>query len=105
MKLNVPDDYIVGDGEANNLVYLILKYTIDWQMRECDLQVMLMMQERPITGTEGIKKLISDTCDYAWDHISGEPDEFSPEDLIKHITPAIENWYANSTPEERQNTA
>ena len=104
MNLDIPGDYKVEEGEANNLVYLTLKYTVGWQMRAADFGVMLLMQNGQITGTQGIQKLVEDTCEYAWDHIAGEPDDTSTEQLIEHITPIIEEWYKGTTPEQRQNT-
>jgi len=105
MKLNLPDDYVVAEGEANNLVYLTLKYTVGWNMRACDFQVMFIMQEQPITGQAGIEKLVKDTCEFAWDHIAGEPDEFTAEQLYEHMETILQEWYDNTTREQRENTS
>lgn len=104
MNLDLPSDYNVSDGEANNLVYLILKYAVNWQMRAADFAVVKIMQDGSIAGPRGIQKLVEDTCEYAWDHLIGEPDNVSVEQLIEHITPVLEEWYRLTTLEQRQDT-
>ena len=53
----------------------------------------------------GIDKLVRESCEYAWDHLAGEPDDFSVDDLYEHVKEGFENWYASSTPEERTSTS
>jgi hypothetical protein len=105
LNIDVPDDYQPSDGEIDNIVYLICKYTVSWGMRQADLAVCKMMAERRgLTGKEGISNLAMVTCEYVWDHICGEPDDTSPEAFFEHMRPMLEEWYGNSTPEERANT-
>lgn len=103
MNLGIADDYVPSDGELDNLVYLVLKYTVGWPMRPTDKLVCLTMAG-PVVGTAGIENLIRQTCEYAWDHIAGEPDEFSPDDLYSHMAVAIEKWYASTSVMERADT-
>lgn len=104
LGLPVPADYVPSSGELDNLIYLTFKYTIGWSMRQADKAVCLSMAG-DIVGDPGISKLIHETCEYAWDHLSGEPDEFTPEQLVDHIQPILIEWYSNTTPEERANTS
>jgi hypothetical protein len=97
---NLPEGYEPTDGELNNLVYLILKYTAGWAMREVDFQVMLTMVAEE-SGIEKIGKIIDNTCEYAWDHILGEPDEFTPEQMKLHVMPGLVTWYGTTTREQR----
>lgn len=101
LDLPIADDYRPSSGELDNFVYLICKYTVGWQMRQADLQVCLMMAGHTILGSEGLSKLCEVTCEYLWDHICGEPDDFTPQTLTEHIKPLLEYWYQNSTPEKR----
>lgn len=118
LELPINDDYIPSDGELNNFVYLTCKYTVQWPMRQTDLAVCLELaksrfgedvqagQTQPvglIKGVEGLTRLLEVTCEYIWDHIAGEPDEFSPDDLFYHMKPILQEWYANTTIEERGN--
>ena len=43
LNTGVPDDYEPSAGELDNLIYLVLKYTISGQMRQADKHVCLMM--------------------------------------------------------------
>jgi hypothetical protein len=106
LELNLPDDYKPSAGELDNIVYLVCKYTIGWQMRQCDLAVCVMMAggQDAIVGNAGLTKLVEVTCEYAWDHLSGEPNTFSPEQLFDHIKPALQGWYQNTDAEERAKT-
>jgi len=105
LNIDVPDDYRPSDGEIDNIVYLICKYTVSWPMRPADLAVCKMMAgQQGLTGKEGIVHLVEVTCEYVWDHIAGEPDDTSPDDFFEHMKLMLEEWYKNSTPEERANT-
>lgn len=103
LKIAVPDDYEPTPGEINNLVYLTCKYTIGWGMRAADLAVVQTMVPEP-RGAAGVTELLERTCEYLWDHIAGEPDEFTPAQLVEHMRPVLEEWYAGTTPEERAST-
>ena len=100
LELPVADEYVPGAGEINNIVYLICKYTVGWQMRAVDLQVCQMMAGE-IKGNAGLSKLCDVTCEYVWDHICGETDDFTPEQLFDHMKPHLQQWYNNTTVEER----
>lgn len=103
LELPVADDYVPSEGELNNIVYLICKYTVGWQMRTADLAVCVLMAggQEAIVGNAGLTKLVEETCEYVWDHICGEPEEPTADQFFDHIKPALQAWYAESTPEER----
>lgn len=107
LNISVEDDYVPSDGEINNIVYLVCKYTVGWPMRPAGLMVcttMAGLEGGKITGNAGISCLVRVTCEYLWDHVCGEPETPTTEELFDHIRPALETWYANSTPEERADT-
>lgn len=104
LGLPVAADYQPSDGELDNLVYLCLKYTVGWPMRQADKAVVLMMAGE-VTGDEGISRVVEQACEYAWDHLAGEPDEFDADKLFDHIKPLLLEWYQNSTPEDRAKTS
>lgn len=106
LELPVAEDYTPSEGELNNFVYLTCKYTVGWGMRMADLAVCLTMAggADKIKGGEGLTKLCDVTCEYLWDHVCGEPDEISPDKLFDHMKPILQEWYNNSTPEDRAKT-
>lgn len=106
LELPIPDDYKPSPGELNNFVYLVSKYTVGWIPRQADHAVCLMMAggADTIVGNEGLTKLCEVTCEYLWDHICGEPENPTAEELFDHIKPALQYWYQNSTVEERADT-
>lgn len=103
LELPVADDYTPSDGELNNFVYLVCKYTVGWQMRSADLAVCLMMAggKDNIVGNAGLSRLCETTCEYLWDHICGEPEEASGEAFFEHIKPLLQRWYNEQNAEER----
>ena len=106
LGLPIPDDYKPTFGELDNFVYLTLKYTVNWIMRQCDRDICIMMASGAdaIVGDIGLSNLCHQACEYAWDHIAGEPDEFDSDKLFDHIRPILVRWYENSTPEDREQT-
>jgi hypothetical protein len=107
LNIDLPADYKPSIGELNNLAYITFKYTVGWRMREADFQVSLLMSggQDNIAGKDGISNFIMNTCEYAWDHICGEPDQFAPIDLYNHLKPYVEVWYKEYTREERDDTS
>lgn len=103
LGLPISDDYQPSHNELDNLMYLTCKGTINWTMRTADFVVCLNMAGGPsnIRGDKGISHFVSIVCDYLWDHIMGEPEAYSPEQLFAHVQPFLFEWYENSTPEER----
>ena len=103
LDLPIPDNYVPSDGELDNIVYLVSKYTINWNMRAVDLAVVLTMSggASNIKGNAGISRLVAVTCEYLWDHVAGEPADLSVEKMFTHIQPVLFEWYENTTPEER----
>ena len=106
LELPIADDYKPTPGELDNFVYLTSKYTVGWIPRAADHAVCLMMAggADEIVGNEGLTKLCETTCEYLWDHICGEPEEPTAEALFDHIKPVLQEWYSNSTPEDRAKT-
>jgi GNAT superfamily N-acetyltransferase len=99
----LPADYRPSEREFDNLVYLALKYSVGWAMRSTDKAVVLSMTG-DARGPDGIRQLTRVACEYAWDHLAGEPDEYTPEQLVAHVLPVIDNWYATTTPDQRAST-
>lgn len=104
LTTGVPGDYAPSEGEIDNLVYMVCKYTVGWGMRACDLAAVKMTGPREVRGEEGLRALTRAACEYVWDHICGEPEEPTADDLYAHMAPMLSEWYANSTPEERAST-
>jgi len=103
LELPIPDDYVPSEGELNNFVYIICKYTVGWGMRQTDLAVCLQMAG-DTKGNSGLSRLCETTCEYLWDHICGEPEDPTPEILFDHIKPMLQEWFEKSTVEERAST-
>lgn len=102
---NIPADYRLSDGEIDNIVYLICKYTVEWNMRQVDKAVCQMMMSKEKTGVPQIEDLVRVTCEYVWDHICGEPDNFTAEQLYDYMAPMITEWFKiTSSQEERSKT-
>ena len=80
-----PATHIPTDGEMNNLCYLSMKYLIGWQMRGCDFAVVKMVAGRVSSMEELTDRFIPALAEYMWDHICGEPDEPTVEDLTAGI--------------------
>ena len=88
-------------NEINNIVYLTCKYTVQWMMRPVDLAVIQTMLKQDVAGQEAMDDLMDVTCEYLWDHISGEPDEFKPEDLKFHMVEMLNEFW--EMPSEQRN--
>lgn len=102
----VPDDYVPSYGEKDNFVYFICKYAANWPMRSADLAICLTMAgDGLVTGPAYLNRLLEVTVEYVWDHICGEPDDVTPEQLQDHVVPILEDFYANTTPEQRSVTS
>jgi hypothetical protein len=99
----LPDDYEPTDGELDNIIYLIMKYSVGWMMRQADKFSVLLMSEKE-KGPDKIKSVIDNTAEYSWDHIAGEPDEFKPKDIVEHAMPYLSDWFNGTTQEERSDT-
>lgn len=103
LDIPVPDDYAPGPGEIDNLIYLTLRYTIDWTMRHADkMLVMVLTGGEPIVGKGGISQLVWSTCCYAWDHVAGEPANASPARYYDHMSNVLQVWYKCTTKETRE---
>ena len=48
IKSNVPADYVPSSGEIDNIVYITLKSTIGWPMRQCDLAMITILCADPV---------------------------------------------------------
>jgi hypothetical protein len=99
---NIPADYRLSDGEIDNIVYLVCKYTVEWNMRQVDKMVCQRMMSEEKTGVSQIQDLVCVTCEYVWDHICGEPDTFTPESLVEHMAPMISSWFENTSSQEER---
>lgn len=73
------------NGELNNLTYLSMKYLIGWGMRAVDLAVILHMTSPMENVNELESKFIPVLADYMWDHLMGEPESPTADDLAVAI--------------------
>lgn len=104
LDIGVPADYVPSDGEVDNIVYLICKYTAQWPMRSADLAICKMMAG-DMKGREGIEQLVRVTCEYVWDHICGEPKKPTAKDFFTHMKPLLEEWYSKTSADDRSKTS
>lgn len=104
LSLKLPEGYELSDGEVDNIVYLTCKYTIGWGMRACDKAVCDMMRDKKARGQEAVENLLEVATEYVWDHICGEPEEPSQEQLFDAMVPLLNEWFSKTTPEERAKT-
>ncbi len=106
LELPVADDYVPSEGELDNFVYLCCKYGGNWGMRRTDLAICLLMAGgcESIVGNAGLTRLCEVTCEYLWDHICGEPEEVSPDDIFDHLKPLLKTFYEGTTVADRSNT-
>ena len=54
-----------------------------------------------IVGDVGVSRLVSVVCDYVWDHICGEPDDLSVEQLYDFAQKFLFQWFEETTQEQR----
>jgi hypothetical protein len=99
---NIPEDYQLSNGEIDNIVYLICKYTVGWDMRQADRMACQMMMCKGKSGLASLQDLVHVTCEYVWDHICGEPINPTPEQLYEHMVPMISSWFENTTSQEER---
>jgi hypothetical protein len=88
----VGDSHIPTSGELNNITYLAMKYLARWGMRQCDLAVVLVMCT-PKTMDELNTTFVETLAEYIWDHLMGEPENPTEEDLQFGIRRLIEVLY------------
>lgn len=81
MELQVPNDHKPTEGELNNICYLSMRYLLNWTMRVVDYEIIRMMSGEVNTLEEIDTKLIPPLAQYTWDHLMGEPDEPSQEQV------------------------
>jgi len=103
LNLPISNNYKCTPTELDNLVYLVMKYSVGWNMRQADLAVVLTMSGGPddIVGDAGISRLVSVVCDYLWDHICGEPEDLTVEQLYDFAQKFLFQWFEETTQEER----
>lgn len=107
-SLSLPADYKMTDGEIDNIVYLTCKYTIGWNMRQADLHVCKRLMGDAM-GPQAVHKLLEATAEYLWDHVCGEPEHFTAQQLYDHMAPAILEFFTftpsvrNATSDEQLN--
>jgi len=73
------------EEELNNLCYLSFKHIIAWHMRATDYHIVRMMGGDPQTVDELKEKFIPELAQYIWDHMMGEPEDPTSEDITKAI--------------------
>lgn len=100
----VDSKYVPSEGEIDNLIYLTMRFTIDWTMRAADKAVVLQMAG-DVVGIKGISNLVYVACEYTWDHLAGEPEDATVEDYYDHMGKALAHWYEISDKEKRSVTS
>lgn len=100
----VDSKYVPSEGEIDNLIYLTMRFTIDWNMRQADKAIVLQMAG-DVVGIKGISNLVEVCCEYTWDHLAGEPEDVSIEDFYNHMSTALAKWYEITDKEKRSITS
>lgn len=100
MAFAVEPDHVPTEGELNNIAYLTFKYGVNWGMRSCDFHVCKMVAG-DLKGEEGLKRFIETVAEYGHDHILGEPESPTVQEIIDHMTPMLEAWWNGVESAER----
>lgn len=77
----VQPNHLPTPGELNNLCYLSMKYIMGWQMRHADFAAIQITGGIPTSMEELDKEYIPAIAEYMWDHLMGEPETPTTEDL------------------------
>jgi hypothetical protein len=96
-----PATHVPTINELNNLCYLSFKYIAGWHMRQCDFAVVTMMGGTPTSVNDIDTQYGPALAEYIWDHILGEPDDFTVED-IEYAVKAVKNSLYAMGPEIRE---
>lgn len=105
-KIDIKVDYDKHkptDGELNNICFMAMKYGAGHLMRMVDFEVVKTMSESTETVTGLSDKFLPVLADYMWDHIMGEPDDPSTEEVLEFVTFTRDMIYT-SNEEDRNNT-
>ena len=87
------DRPLLIDAEVNNICYISMKYLCGWQMRQCDLVVVIMLAGEIKSLADLRTRYVEHLADHIWDHLMGEPDEPSADDLAHGINAIITEFY------------
>jgi hypothetical protein len=69
----------------------VLFYTIGWEMREADFLVLETLIGAATTAEDPtVEEYMKAIAEYAWDHLAGEPDDWSAENIISHAQLLVE---------------
>jgi hypothetical protein len=88
--------HVPTSNEVDNICYLSMKYGIGWMMRQADLMVVTKM-----LGDGDVNQLQDILSEYMWDHLMGEPENPTVED-IKLIVGAVTRNFYTLDPEVRE---
>ena len=77
------DTHEPTENELNNICYLSMKYIAGWPMRQADLKVVEIMGGEITTVRALDDKWIPNLADYIWDHLMGEPETISSEQITE----------------------
>jgi hypothetical protein len=108
MKRHLPSDYLMSDGEMDNLIYLTLKHGCHSFMRPTDKAVVLRMfaqQKKAKVGADGIANLIMEAAVYGWEHMLGKPNDPLPLTIASSMWPRIVWSFKHFTREQRSDTS
>jgi len=88
------DKHVPTDNELNNLTHLSFRFILGLPtFRACDFMMVKMMAGKVESVRQLDKKFIPALADYMWDHMMGEPDELSEEDVEKMVKALRDQLY------------
>lgn len=73
------------ENEMNNICFMSMKYSAGHIMRQVDLTMVNMLGGTPDTVRNLSDRWIPALADYIWDHIMGEPDDPSLEEVVEFV--------------------
>lgn len=81
-------------NELDNLAYLSMKYIAGWLMRSCDFEVVKLIAG-PVDSISAMKeKFVPALAEYMWDHLMGEPDDPTQDDVQQTILALTDSLYS-----------
>lgn len=89
VKIDIRVDYDKHkptENEMNNICFMAMKYGAGHIMRQVDLAMVNTLGGTPDTVRGLSDRWIPSLADYMWDHIMGEPDDPSPEEMVDYVT-------------------
>jgi hypothetical protein len=89
----VGDDHKPTVEELNNITYLSMKWLINWPMRDIDFVMIYKLAGEINTLKDIDEKFIPTLAEYMWDHVLGEPEDPTIDDIAYGITALKDSLY------------